>query len=211
MTFVSAGIAQAAEDVPQTPARSEIARVPQIDASGSCYQQLQRPAATSVISQRFEPDFSAFDSRGADDFLLSASCTARSVDVYGTYFDNPGPADSESIVIFADMGGQPGRALTRQTVVGEDTSGMGSFHLRLNAPVRLKPGSYWLSIRINMAYGRGGIWGWDLTQELHGARALWKNPGDGFASGCTTYQDMQTCLGESATGPDFMFAVNSTR
>ena len=34
-----------------------------------------------------------------------------------------------------------------------------------------------------------------------------ENPGDGFATGCTSYANMQNCIGALGEGPDFMFTV----
>ena len=98
--------------------------------------------------------------------------------------------------------------ITRQTAVGSGSNG--TYHVPLHRPVRLEPGTYWLSVRANMSFSVGQ-WGWEVVSQATGSVASWKNPGDGFGTGCTTYTDMQTCFGGSAPGPDFMFSVNRTR
>ncbi len=60
-----------------------------------------------------------------------------------------------------------------------------------------------------MDFAVGGEWGWETTSSLSGVGALWKNPGDGFDTGCTTYMDLQTCL-DVESGPDLMFSVDSS-
>ncbi len=209
ISLSTAGLAQASSASAPTlnhPGRST-ARV--VDAAGSCYQQLDHDAYIYVWSEKFsESELDSFTSRGADDFSLSAPCVVRSIDVLGGYGDGAGPAYSENVVVYEDSHGRPGAVITRQTVVvGSDMSG--SFHLTLHRAVPLGPGTYWVSVRANTSYYQGSNWGWEVTNDLTGTGALWKNPGDGFGTGCTTYQPLTACA--TIDAPDFMFSINHRR
>jgi hypothetical protein len=211
MTLATASLAQAEDHA--VPPASQPAQPRRLvtGAAESCYAQLEGDTPVGISSQRFEPEYADLTTRGVDDFTLSGLCVVRSVDVAGTYFSHTGPPDSESVVVYADGGGRPGAVIARQTLVDGDVTSKGSFHLVLTRAVRLDPGTFWISVRANMWFSRGGLWGWETTSDQHGTGAMWKNPGDGFATGCTTYMDMLTCLGDVDQGPDFIFSVNKTR
>ena len=88
-----------------------------------------------------------------------------------------------------------------------DTSGgLGSFRITLpKTGLKLAKGLYWVSVQANMDIGTNGQWGWATRSVQTNNPATWQNPGDGFGSGCTTWANMDTCLG--APGPDLMFQL----
>ncbi len=175
--------------------------------AGHCYAQNANDAGVGVVSQNFEAAFDIYDSQGADNFRLRKSCTVRKVVVAGQYFNGAGPANSVHVTLYKTRKGGPGKVLLNQKAATyTDASGTGNFTIKVKKTV-LPKGNYWVSVQANMDFSTGGEWGWNTNLTSKGAQALWKNPGDGFASGCTSYSNMFTCLG-GISGTDFTFEIN---
>ena len=177
------------------------------------YDQNNNDTGVAIVSQNFEPTYDQYDTLGADDFRVAKGqhWALNEVDVTGTYFNGAGPAASETVSVYADAAGVPGALVKAVTKVGTD-NGFGSFVIPVGN-IKLRPHKrYWISVRANMDLATGGEWGWN-TRTIVGKRsnpAVWENPGGGFALGCATFSNMQTCLGAVGEGPDFMFTLRGT-
>jgi len=170
------------------------------------YDQNGNDAGESVVSDDFDSAFDAYDSQGADDFTVPAlhQWIIKQVNVTGAYFNGSGPADGVTVYFYSDNGGLPGD-LIAQADGSEFTDTNGSFSIKLDDGVSLKAGTYWVSVQADMnASGGAGEWGWEVNAVLNGNLSAWQNPGDGFATGCTTWATTESCTGE---GPDFMFSL----
>jgi hypothetical protein len=173
-------------------------------ATKTCFTNLKTPGDSIINSQNFEAGFEAYDNAGADDFKLKAACTVSKITVPGGYYTgSPGPADSETVTIYKNKKGKPGKVVNKQTVKGTDNAGTFTIPLK---KVALDKGTYWVSVVANMDVSTGGQWGWLTSTTKKGNAALWQNPGDGFASGCVKWTDMQTCTGLTGQ-PDFSFEL----
>ena len=51
-----------------------------------------------------------------------------------------------------------------------------------------------------------GEWGWETRNIQSGKPSAWENPGDGFQTGCTTWNTTNSCIG-FGEGPDYLFAL----
>lgn len=162
---------------------------------GNCYSNMKNPTGIGILSQNFtDTGLSIYDSAGAVFFRVTKPCFASEVDVPGIYFNGSGPADSETVTFYTDDGGMPGTVINSQTVVGSDNDG--TFTIPLN-PVRIPAGPAWVSVVATMSFSAGGEWGWQLSSNDKGhGDAMWENPGNGLSTGCTTWQDVATCLGD---------------
>jgi hypothetical protein len=177
------------------------------------YDQNNSDAGNGISSQNFtDPDgsFDIYDDGGADDFVVPAgeTWTVQEVVVTGVYYNGFGPADSEHVRFYMDDGGRPGAILAdRPNLAGTDLGG--SFDILLGSDVVLTEGTYWVGVRVNMDLGSGGQWGWEIRTAQGGANAsMWKNRKNGFGTGCTDWETMETCIFGGPQGtPDFMFAV----
>jgi hypothetical protein len=171
-------------------------------------------SGVGIVSQNFEPANDAFDAQGADDFKVPAGTTwkVKEVDTTSVYFNGPGPATSVDVTFYKNASGLPGAVKKAYSGIGYvDTSGgLGSYAITLPSVAKLTSGTYWVSVVANMDFSVGGEWGWETRTTAKVKNAAWQNPGDGFATGCTTWGDMQTCIGPSGEGPDFMFALLGT-
>jgi len=177
------------------------------------YDQNGTDSGIGIVSQNFETSFDAYDDRAADDFTVPVGTkwTVNEIDVTGTYFNGSGPAVSENVTIYNDKGGKPGRAIdglhSSMVVTGID-NGTGSFTMTLPTPVKLKPGTYWMAVQVNMDFGLGGEWGWENQTTVAGTPAVWRNGGDGFGTGCVTFTTETTCIADGQG--DHMFTLKGT-
>jgi hypothetical protein len=172
-----------------------------------CASYLAGDIGWGVTSQNFEPEFDEFDSTAADDLQVSRTCRARGVSLVGNYGAGSGQARSETVTFYRDDHGRPGRVIHSETVVGE-TDGNGSFEIILDQAVRLRPGrAYWFSAQLNMDYQCCGQWQFERRNIIDGSEAIWRNPGDGFASGCIDWGTIADCIQTESS--DLMFEVRT--
>ena len=171
------------------------------------YSQLDNDSGLVTVSQDFETGFDGFDSDAVDDFIIppGASWQINSVTTNGQYFNGAGPAAAVNLTIFDDNAGTPGdAACTYPLQTPTDTAG--TFVFTLPFPCILSSGTYWVDVQARMDFATGGEWGWEGRTVTSNAGALWRNPGDGFGTGCTNFTAVGTCV--SGGGPDFMFSLS---
>jgi hypothetical protein len=169
-------------------------------------------SGVGIVSQDFGTDegLDAYDSQGADDFKVPALTTwkVKEVDVTGVYFNGPGPATSVNVTFYKNASGLPGVVKKSYPAIAySDPSGLGSYIITLPTVTKLTTGTYWVSVQAVMDFSVGGEWGWETRTTSKSNPAAWQNPGGGFGIGCTTWGNMQTCIGPQGEGPDFMFAL----
>jgi hypothetical protein len=171
----------------------------------ACYDQRINDNGNAVVSQNFEKENNAYDSRGADDFTLDTACTVTEVQVDGQY-QGAGPPRSMHVTFYQDNQGTPGAVVSGQKRLSyTDETGSGSFDITLKRPVTLDPGHYWVSVKANMSFTTHGEWFWNTNNEVNGVPAQWRNALDGFGTGCTTYTAITACVPDE--GADFSFAL----
>jgi hypothetical protein len=168
------------------------------------YNQNSNDEGIAIVSQNFTSGSqgTAFDSQGADDFVVPVGhvWTVTEVDVTGVYSNGSGPASSENVFFYNTAVGAPlpGKLIKNcDGIVGKPVNTTGSFSIVLprGCHAKLKPGTYWLSVQINMAFSKGGEWEWEKQRTVEGNPAAWQNPGNGFNTGCTTWGVENTCWG----------------
>ena len=170
------------------------------------YDQTGFDSGTGFVSQNFEATFDVYDCEGADDFIVPDGSTwvVKEVDIEGNTGDGDGRADSENVVFYKDKHGKPGKVVARfDGIVGLQT--FGAFVIDLGKGVRLKPGRYWLSMQVNEIFNEDGEWYWEMSTVQLLKPSVWRNPGDGFATGCTDWRVQTDCY-DYVTG-DQMFAL----
>lgn len=103
------------------------------------------------------------------------------------------------------MPGKPVKGGTYTKLVGSDDAG--SFAILLPKKLALGPGLYWVSVVPNLDFDTGGEWGWEGNTTINGDSAMWENPGNGFGTGCTSWESYDVCFGY---GQDEMFELKGT-
>ncbi len=177
---------------------------------GILVDQRDNDNGVAIVSQNFEESFDLYDAQGADDFIVpkGKEWHVKEVDVDGLYFNGSGPATSYNVVFYKDNGGTPGKIADDCHNAAYTDAGAGSPAIPCRASFKGgKNGKrYWVSVQANMDFSAGGEWGWGTNNTVRGIESRWVNPGDGFATGCTTYTQTTTCIA-SGEGGDFSYAL----
>jgi hypothetical protein len=122
---------------------------------------------------------SSYSSAAADDFAVpeGKTWTISEVDVTGAYFNGSGPASSESVTIYADSKGKPGKSVwSGSNLKCADTAGSFACKLGKKGP-KLAGGKkgkrYWVSVAADCSVFSGcGEWGWIVNTVVHGDGAV---------------------------------------
>jgi hypothetical protein len=165
----------------------------------------------AIVSQNFTSGSmgTAYNAAAADDFVVPKGKTWKvtGVDAAGVYITGAGPANSEVITFYKNSQGHPGDVIGKpQTVHCIDSAG--SFACKIRG-VKLSGGKketrYWLSVVANCSYNGGcGEWGWTQT-STHYDPGQWENPGGGFGTTCSTWNNTSSCITQSGVVDDYAF------
>jgi subtilisin family serine protease len=164
----------------------------------------QTSSGTLAIHDLDEPEFWAV--QAADDFIvpIDENWTIDRVVANGFYAGLVNPASSVRVFFYEDDAGQPGAEL--QSFIGlapsADASGVLTFDLP--ATVSLGGGTYWLSVQPEMDFFGDGRWFWFQNSAQVGHESHWRNPGNGYGSGCTSWQPATEC---GFNNPDLSFQL----
>lgn len=174
------------------------------------YDQLDNQGANAVASQEFEPANAAFDNQSADDFVIPASDGAWTIETVvapGVYFNGTGPTPLVNVFFYADNAGLPGTELLAYEGLTTFSDIDGSLTIDLSAsPAVLTDGTYWVSVQADMDFTPGGQWGWTERTVVSNSASAWRNPGDGFDTGCTDWSErVATCA--VGVDPDLAFQL----
>jgi hypothetical protein len=173
------------------------------------YDQYDNGGGGNSTSQDFEAALDAYDSFGADDFVVPSGeiWTIDEVDVQGTY--TGGPAESFHVFFYSDSAGLPGTNVYTGLAQSYSDGGTGTdFVITLSPAAVLTEGTYWVSVQARQDFGTAGQWFWNDRSVQSGNAAAWQNPGGGFGTTCSTWGVRTTCLGFGA--PDNMFRLAGT-
>ena len=174
--------------------------------SVTLYDQTDNDSGVGIVSDNFDSgSFDSYDNQGADDFTVPSghTWTVTQVNAPGAYFNGSGPQDGVNVFFYKNKKGAPGKPAAEIDNI-TPTDSAGSFSIDVGK-VKLKAGSYWVSVQANMNFvGGPGEWGWETSSALHGSAAMFRSAG-GF--GCLDWAPMQSCIGSYGEGPDFMFTL----
>ena len=169
------------------------------------YDQTDNAGPNFITSQEFEPALSTFDSQAADDFVvpLGATWVIDEVYVEGVY-SWFGLTPLVDVYFYADAGGLPGEELYADEDWATFSDNAGSLTIDLSAsPASLSAGTYWVSVRADMDFSIGDQWFWSERTVQTSSLSAWRNPGDGFGTGCTDWEVRTVC--GVGSGPDLIF------
>jgi len=180
------------------------------------YSQLDNPAGNGVPDQDFEASFDGYDAFAADDFVVTdaAGWTITEVRTVGTTGTPGGATVTVNFLNNSAGGGDPD--LPGSAVAGCSYSGiaptdtLGSFTIALPTACILAPGTYWVEVQTNQSFASFGQHFWSNRSTQTGSESAWRNPGDGFATGCTTYAPQTICGVGGGASPDLLFEIWGT-
>jgi cell division septation protein DedD len=166
------------------------------------WDQYNNPATeppVNIGSQEFEPAMAAFNDQAADDFVLPTppfdiNTFITRVRVMGEYSQGGGPASSFNIYIYANAAGHlPGTLIA--AFLNRPYSGTPpDFTIDLPSPLLISPGTYWVSVQARQDFKPSGQWFWHNRTVQSNAGAVWQNPGDGYGTGCTSWNRKNACM-----------------
>ncbi|MBC8415073.1 MAG: hypothetical protein H8E11_01440, partial [Candidatus Cloacimonetes bacterium] len=153
------------------------------------YEQLANISEEGGISsQDFEASFDLYDAEGADEFVVpvSETWTINEVVILGSY-SATGPCDLGNVRFYADDAGMPGTLLYEYLDVPASPTATGDLDCLIPDTV-LPEGTYWLGFQGRIDFGTSGQWFWTKqAAPTIGYEFYWRNPGDGFGTGCITW------------------------
>src|ERR1043166_2729819 len=183
---------------------------------GCClWNQYNNPATEPPLgigSQKFEPAMAAFDDQAADDFVVNVPpppmfLYVTGVRVMGEYSAGGGPASSFNVYFYTNRAGHlPGTqiaAFLNRPYTGTPPD----FEIRWS-PISIFPssGTYWVSVQAVQDFNPNGQWFWHNRTVQSNAGAAWQNPGDGYGTGCTTWNRKNACMPDQVW-PDQVFQI----
>ncbi|HQN40324.1 MAG TPA: hypothetical protein PLQ31_12455 [Thermoanaerobaculia bacterium] len=178
------------------------------------YDQTDNPGTDAITSQDFEAANNAYDAQAADDFVIPAADGMWTIDevyVSGAYWngDPGGPSLQANVYFYENVSGLPGTQVYSALGVPSGEAG-GHFTIALSTPAVLPAGTYWVSVQARMDYAGGnGQWGWTERTVQSNSASAWRNPGDGFSSGCTNWGNRVSC--GTGSDPDLIFRLSGIR
>jgi hypothetical protein len=201
--------ATSSDSAPGTPALQR----PEFPTGVVFWDQYDNAATQPPInigSQDFEPAFGALDDQAADDFVIPTPLPGinlflTAVRVMGEYSEGGGPASSFNVYFYGDGGNVPGTlfaALLNLPYTGTPPD----FTIPLPGPIHIAPGSYWVSVQARQDFNPNGQWLWHNRTVQSNAGAVWQNPGDGYGTGCITWNRKNVCMPEQVW-PDQVFQI----
>jgi subtilisin-like proprotein convertase family protein len=177
------------------------------------YDQTDSVGTNGFPSQDFEAANDAYDNQGADDFVIpvaDGSWTIDEVYVLGSYSAGGGPTPAVNVYFYQDAAGLPGtQVYSALGLVPVDVAG--DLTVTLTTPAVLASGTYWVSVQAVMNFTPLGQFFWSTRSIQSGSPYAWRNPGDGFGTGCAAWGIGSTgCLVGGGVEPDALFRLSGT-
>jgi hypothetical protein len=150
----------------------------------------------------------AFDDQAADDFVFTYpfNNVITGVRVMGEYSQGGGPASSFNVYIYGNGSGHVPGGLIASRLNLPYTGTPPDFTINLISLVTLGPGTYWISVQARQDFNPNGQWFWHNRTVQSNAGAAWQNPGDGYGTGCTSWNRKNACMPDQVW-PDQVFQI----
>ena len=181
--------------------------------TGGIWDQYNNPATEpplNIGSQDFEPGLNTLDDQAADDFVLTAPpppmfVYITGVRVMGEYSAGGGPASSFNVYFYTNGAGNLPGTLVASFLNRSYTGTPPDFVINWT-PFSLPSGTYWVSVQARQDFNTNGQWFWHNRTVQSNAGAAWQNPGDGYGTGCTTWNRKNACMPDQVW-PDQVFRI----
>jgi hypothetical protein len=202
--------------VPADVLRKEIAggtpHDPHFPSGGTVlYSQLDHASGNGAPDHRWgyggDSTF-GYDSEGADDFVVTGSpWSIGRLNTPG--IQHSGTAEFVRITFYPDDAGRPSvfpvpgcayPVITDFTITTED-----DLSINLSPCCTLPPGHYWVGQQVSVSDGSQHFWANRLVQSHH--ESVWRNPDNGFGTGCTDWTAQTSCGVGGGQSPDFLFEL----
>jgi hypothetical protein len=170
------------------------------------YDQTDFPESGGGLSDDF--DNNLLDTQLADDFTVPAGQSWQISQV-----DAPGirtgiPPQTVDVFLYANGGTLPGAQLFHQAAI--TASGGPNYSIPLTGAPSLAPGTYWVSVVQDGVVHNTTDWYWNLRTNQSGNQAAYRNPGNGFATGCIDWAPYTTTCSGGGPPEDLLFKLSGT-
>jgi hypothetical protein len=179
----------------------------QVSGGDVLFSQLDDPSGSAWTDQEFEAVYAAYTSEGGDDFSVG---DAAGWDL--TTIATPGVQTAGGTPFFvnhffyADGGGQPGAVLDDCDFPGNTNFVHDVGDLSTNVEgCNVPSGTAWFSQNVRQDFVPFGQHFWATRLNSNGSEAVFRNPGNGFGSGCIDWGPANTVCG--MIGKDFSFEL----
>lgn len=178
------------------------------------YDQADNASGNGAPAQNFESAYDAYDSEGADDFVVPAGgWTITSLNMVTTQTAGFVGTEPAAVTFYSDAGGAPSTTAVCSFPAATATVTATTTTVDLTGGCSLGAGTYWVAATVaqDFAGGVGGQIFWSNRTVQSNSTGVWRNPNDGFGTGCTDWA--ATALCDSGTGPvgggfpDFQFQL----
>ena len=180
---VTNGVQAAAQPIFNTPSGTTI-----------LFDQTANPGTNGAPAQNFSSSYDVYDNESADDFVVPAGgWTVSTVNIASTgtlTFTGPTPA---AVNFYPDAGGLPGATPACSFPTATATVTASTTSIALPSGCSLTAGTYWVGISVDFNFVTQGQFFWSTQSSGSGSSAAWRNPGDGFALGCTNWDTFPNC------------------
>ena len=182
-------------------------------ASGAILYDQSGVAENGVPAQDFQSTYDAYDSVGADDFVVTdaAGWTVSAFNFQVAFDQSSVPTPPPAIIVYgvdvyADAGGVPGAAsCSYPGVAGTLDASNTSLSISLPAPCPLAQGTYWVSLKPVFDFPPQSFWSNESGAPI-GHEGVWQEAG-GFGTACTSWSAVSTCSGVGGGNPNYLFQV----
>lgn len=158
------------------------------------FDQTANPSTNGTPVQNFSSSYDAYDNEAADDFVVPASgWTISTINMATSLTTAFTGAASTAVNFYPDVAGAPGTTAACSSPVSPSVVTAASTVVTLSTPCSLAAGTYWVAVSVDFNFAAQGQIYWSNQVTGTGNPNLWRNPGDGFASGCTDWGTLAAC------------------
>ena len=169
--------------------------------AGVLLEQSLGVSPDSIPSQDREPENSQFDTEVVDDFVVPPGKVWRIENVFARGVKiGIGEATDAHVTLRNDNSGSPG-VLSLDELAAVKPGTYPRLELTIASKPILQPGTYWLGVQpiLNGLVPENtpaavNQWFWAENPTIAGSAAMFRNPANGFSTGCTSFSLKSTCV-----------------
>jgi hypothetical protein len=171
------------------------------------YSQLDDPSGYVFTDQEFEAVYAAYTSEGGDDFEVTDSpgWDITSIATPGLQTAGGTPFFTNHFY-YADGGGLPGAVLDDCDFPANTAFVHDLGNLVTSTPCNAPSGTNWFSQNVRQDFVPFGQHFWATRQTNIGNEGVFRNPGNGFGSGCLDWAPANSVCGMN--GSDWQFELS---
>jgi hypothetical protein len=171
------------------------------------YSQLDDPSGNAFTDQSFEAAYAAYDAEGADDFTVTdaAGWDIDTLNTPGTVtVAGANPFFVNHFFYDDSVGAEPG-AVECSFPANTNFVSAGDGDISTTVDCNLGLGDHWFSQQVRLDYNPFGQHFWATKATAAGDPSAFRNPGNGFGTGCVDWEPANAICGQ--VGVDFLFEL----